>query len=181
MRPIRIEFVKNTIWQRVWLFAALLCATAMGVAGFQWLGLSQDMEAEKQSAAILQQQIQSARTPVTIKADPRSADAAKVAQLLQQDHNAAFSTIENLKIPGVRLMGFVLDSTGDTVKLDYEMDTLSQAAQVTEQLNSGYASRPWKLNAVNMNAVTSLGVVGNSSGVQGKAYRATWTARRGTL
>ncbi len=166
MTPVHIEFVPSKRWQAVWALALLLCLVWIAVFAARWMGVRQETEAAKTALDAAQGELGRLRAPVAVKADPRQASSLQAAKHLQQDLNAVFAVAENLKIAGVRLSAMGLDTNADKLWLDYEMQTLTQAAQVTEWLNSGYESRPWKLGAVSA-----------SQGPQGLIYKAHWSVR----
>jgi hypothetical protein len=88
------------------------------------------------------------QTPVKTVSDPRAASVEVVLQLLKLDLNKPFSTAENLEEPGVRLRSLSLDAASDSLKLEYELDSVVKATAVTEALNAGYETRPWRLESV---------------------------------
>ncbi|WP_147321209.1 hypothetical protein [Rhodoferax lacus] len=157
----------------------------LGVLGLQWVDVRREMETEGRAIATAQAEMQRLRAPAIAKPDPRYASAMQAAQQLQLDLNPAFAAVENLKIAGVRLTGMSLDTKADILRLDYEMDSLAQATQVTEQLNAGFESKPWKLGGVSAaqsslkpgpgNLAYTLG--GQTQIQQGQVFKAHWSVR----
>jgi hypothetical protein len=41
-----------------------------------------------------------------------------------------------------------LDATANTLRLEYELDSVDKAATITKALNTGYDARPWQLESV---------------------------------
>jgi hypothetical protein len=155
MKALTIEFIPSTRWRVFWVVTLASCAVIGAAAAVQWMNVQKDVDAEAQTVAYLEEQIKKLRTPPAPSSDPKQADALKAAQYMQQDLNLVFAAAENLKISGVRLTAITFDTSGDTLKLDYALQTLEQAAQVTELLNSGYDSKPWHLGNVVTDATSS--------------------------
>jgi hypothetical protein len=148
MRAAHIEFIENTRWRWVWggALAVCVCLLAYGV----WRAGLISQASQQESARIAQAgtELQLLRTPAPTVADPRSPSTQLAAQLLQLDLNKAFAAAENLQTPGARLRGFTLDATANTLRLEYELDSVDKAATITQALNTGYDARPWQLESV---------------------------------
>jgi hypothetical protein len=180
MTPIHIDFFEYRRW--VWVYAgALAICFAMGSAfALHWRFMQRSIQTERQDIAALQSRLYQSKKPVPIKPDQRYASTLKAIHQLNMDLNPAFAAAENLKINGVQLTGFVLDVGAEKLRLDYEVESLSKAAQVTEMLNAGNESKPWKMESVTgstaANSMNSSTLV--TSPVQtslGLAYKGIWT------
>ncbi|OGB31673.1 MAG: hypothetical protein A3F78_11940 [Burkholderiales bacterium RIFCSPLOWO2_12_FULL_61_40] len=176
MKPVHIEFIEDARWRWVWA-GALLCS--LGVAGevaWHWYQTEQTAQQENARITAVRERLQQLRTPAPIPADPRHSSSAQAAQLLQQDLNLAFSTVEHLQEPGARLRGLAWEAAANTLRLEYALDSVIKAAAVTEALNAGDDRRPWQLESVGGGGAN--GASGSVSMVSGPpAFRGVWSVK----
>lgn len=149
MKPVHIEFIENTRWRWVWGGALVVGGCLLAYCVWRAGQINQATQQESARIATLQTQLQLLRTPAPpAQADPRSASTQLATQLLQLDLNKAFAAAENLQAPGTRLRGLTLEATANTLRLEYELDSMDKASTITEALNTGYEGRPWQLESV---------------------------------
>lgn len=174
MRPVHIAFIEDRRWRWAWILVALCCAGMLGSTVWQWTQKDQAIRGVIERISTLQKQLQILRTPGVVKTDPRQSSTQLAAQLLQQDLNLVFATPENLQITGVRLRSLSLESASGTLRLEYEMDSITKAATLTESLNMGYEQRPWRLDGVS-GAVGGGNATGRS--LAPAVFRGTWSVQ----
>jgi hypothetical protein len=174
MRPVHIAFIEDRRWRWVWIFVALCCTGMLGGTVWQWKQKDQAIREVIERIGTLQTQLQILRTPVVVKTDPRQGSTQLATQLLQQDLNLVFATPENLQITGVRLRSLSLETASGTLRLEYEMDSITKAAALTESLNMGYEQRPWRLDGVS-GAVSGGNAIGRS--IAPVMFRGTWSVQ----
>lgn len=148
MKPVRIEFMEDRRWLWIWIPAALCCLGWLGGVVWQWKLKDQAAQETVERIHAVQTQLQILNAPAVVQADPRLGSTQLAAQLLQQDLNPVFAVVENLQVPGARLRGLALETASGTLRLEYELDSITTASQVTEALNMGYVQRPWHLDGV---------------------------------
>jgi hypothetical protein len=170
-----MEFIEDRRWRLVWFATALCCAGLLGSLFWQWRLADLAIREERERIDAVQPRLQKMRVPIQSKADPRHASNEQAAQLLQQDLNKAFATAENLQKTGVRLRSLSLETATDSLRLEYDLDSVAKASVVTQTLNDGYDHRPWQLESVSGTAGTGLtGVVPMVSSMPG--FRGIWSA-----
>lgn len=183
MKPVQIEFIENQRWRWIWALAVIVCLTLLSVLAWRWAQLNTALAQENEHIAALQAQLQQHSAPVQNKADPRQASAEQAAQWLQQDLNKGFATAENLQEPGVRLRGLTLENTSGVLRLEYDLDSVVKASAVTEALNAGYESRPWRLEGVSGSGADGLVGQGSTTPMVPVApvFRGVWSVRLKSL
>ena len=182
MKPIQINFAENRQWRWIWMFAVLVCLTMISAVAWYGLEVRQELQRKRQDIEDMQVKLQQLKVPAVVKPDLRQQSKVQAAKLLNMDLNWMFVAVENLKLPGVRLTSIAFDAGTNRLRLDYDVDTLAKAAQVTELLNAGDESRPWKMERVVANAAsTSAGTGpfggGASQTPQSAGFKAVWTQR----
>ena len=182
MRPVRIEFIEQQRWQEIWICALAVCTLMIAALALQWMRARQDIESQGQDRASMQAEVQRLQAPATVKPDPRQSSNKQLLQVLNLDLSGVFAAAENLKISGARLTGINLDAAADKLQLDYEVESLSKAAEVTELLNAGNEARPWKMGRISsMSTISSIGSSNSSNfsvspsvSRQTEAFQAVW-------
>jgi hypothetical protein len=174
---VHIEFVHSGPWRSIWSAAALACCLVAGLTAWKWHYLTDAIKLQRLQIADIASELQRLRTPVEVKADPRSGSVALAQVQVLRDLNPLFVAIENTKVSGAHLKEFVVDTVGNTMRLDYEIDSLEMAAQVTEALNVGNEQRPWRLGTVAVVSSSGAPKVANQA-MEGRAgpvvFRASW-------
>ncbi len=172
-----IDFVISKRWRMIWLLALLSLVGPFAIYLPANLQLTKTHRQDLLKIAEIKQQypassIESAQ-PL---ADSRLANSARLASMLQTDLNRTFALIENIKEPGIRLRNLNLDLPAETLRLDYELDTIVRTSSVTFALNAGYGYGPWKLETVNPGQqANQLSLTATST------VRATWSAELNKL
>lgn len=174
MKPISIEFVRSPRWLAVWAPAFLLVGIALGVTYMKTRARAAVTDGIVTQALALQAQahaLQAERSKATDagSADQKSIQLRAISRVLQRDWNVPFASIENLSEPGTKLLSFSADAASDSVRVEYEVDSMSHAAALTAALNAGYETPPWKLDSATASAARGR------PGVE--AMRATWTTK----
>lgn len=172
MKSIHIEFRTGKHWVWIWALAALCAVCLAGVTAVHWQKAGRAGRDFESRMNISQQQIARLGASKTITVDPKQASAEQAAQLLQQDLNKAFTSAENLKEPGIRLLRLELDGGAGVLRLEFELDSVPKASWVSAALNAGYETRPWQLESV-------TGAMGGSQAgfAPASALRGLWTAQ----
>ena len=150
MNPVRIEYVQSRRWRIVWGVAVLAIISLAGAAGWHWLQRSGQAGDLNTRIAAIKAQIQRALTPAAVVVDPRQLSTELATGFLRTDYNKVFAGVENLNEPGARLRALTLEMSSNTLRLEYDLDTVVKASTVTTALNAGYEDRPWKLESVRM-------------------------------
>lgn len=176
MKSIDIDFVADTRWRWVWAAAALSAVCLAGAMGMYWQKASRALQDIESRTTITQQQIAQLNARRVVVADPRQASAEQAVQLLQQDLNKVFASVENLKEAGVRLRGMTLDGGAGVLRLEFELDAMPTASVVTAALNGGYENRPWQLESV-----TRAGGGGQIGFASAQVVRGLWVVQIGKL
>lgn len=179
MKPVSIEYVRAERWRTVWGIALFVVLATVGATGWQWLQRSGDARELDGSIAELKAQIQRAQTPVPAVVDPRQASTEQAIRLLRADYNKVFAAIENLKEPGARLRSMTLEVSSNTLRLEYDLESVVKASAVTEALNGGYDGRPWKLESVS--AIGGPAIAGAAQAAHGGLFRGVWVVRIDSL
>jgi hypothetical protein len=148
VKSVHIEFIQSRRARTVWAIAAFLSLCVLGGVAWRWGEIDRAVRNEREQISAAQLQLQKLNKPVQKKADPRQVSVEKAVQLLRQDLNKVFATAENLREPGVRLRGLNLEAAANSLRLEYELDSMVKASVVTEALNNGYELRPWQLESV---------------------------------
>lgn len=149
MKQIHINFVIDRGWRWIWAAAGVAVLCLAGLVGWQVQKSMKKLRGIEAQIAVTKEKIPVASPPSLPVVDLKHASSEQAAKLLQQDLNKVFSSAENLKDPGVRLRSLTLDNLTGTVRLEFELDTLSRASSLTVALNAGYEDRPWQLESVN--------------------------------
>jgi hypothetical protein len=174
MKPVCIEFVQSRRWRAVWGVSWLATVALVAVAGWLWLQRNGQTGELNTRIEEVKSQIQLARTPAVVASDPRKSSTEHAIRFLRTDYNKVFAVVENLNEPGARLRALSFDASSNTLRLEYDLDTVVKASVVTAALNDGYEARPWKLESVN--ATNGLVVTGVSLAAPVAMYRGVWTA-----
>jgi len=150
MKPVQIDFVVPRAWKFIWATAAvvvLAIITTTGVRAWQLRQLR--MALDGQLAALQTQQLQrlaNAKSVEHPQHDPRAANEANAHRLLQSDWNRVYDAIETPALAKVRLIQLSMDAITGQARLEYELESMTQAEEVTRALNE--ASRQedaWQL------------------------------------
>lgn len=177
VKPIRIDFVHGQGWRTVWVCAAVVCVALVAATAWKWQKLDRATRETRDQIAAIEQELQRARTPVLTKVDPRQTSIDQAVKLLSQDLNKAFATVEGLQEPGVRLRTLTLDATSNTLRLEYDLDSVVKASSVTAALNGGYDNAPWKLESVSGSATSPTGGVALPT----RVFRGVWSVQMENL
>ncbi|MET1117135.1 MAG: hypothetical protein ABWY08_19585 [Comamonas sp.] len=150
MKSVQLEFVEDETWKFVWAAAALallVITLTMVVPIWQLHGkhVALDREVARFQALQLQQLAQPKKTGNPL-GNVRAASEDAAVRLLHRDWNQFYDTIETPALSQARLLQMGFDSaTGDTT-LEYELDQLEQAAQVSSALDDASPRRGvWRL------------------------------------
>lgn len=163
MKTIRVEFSVPAAWRYVWAGLGLFSAALLLALTWYLYALSKSEKELRFQLDELQQQVGLRQTPPTQTASPRQAAAQRALASLQFDLNKVFSTIENVKVSGARLTAVTFDMGSGSLVLEYILESPSHAQAVTDALNSGYDSRPWRLNRVESTSAAAAGVSSQSA------------------
>jgi hypothetical protein len=157
MKPIHFDFSAKPVYRRVWTLFVILAVFVLGAFGWQISEFKQKNETiaaqvKEAQAKMSPTQAKPAATGQPSYAPAFSRQANLAAQLLQADLNKAFTALESLKIPGVRLQSLSLSASQNLVEVEFEFTQLSHASDISEALMAGYNKSPWLM--MNTNALT---------------------------
>ena len=171
------DFAHKPAYRKIWMLFTLLATCILVIYSLQTHQISH----QKQSLLVQVQPLQLKRSQLEASgavviqspySPAFSKQARQVAQLLKTDLNKAFSILENLKIPGVRLQSLALNAAQNLVEIEFELSQLSQASDVSEALMAGYNKSPWQLVSTNALMRNSPVESGGSTN-----YTARWQAK----
>ena len=173
MKPIRIDFVHGQGWRKVWVCAIVVCAALAAAAAWKWQKLDRTTRDIHEQIVAIEQALERVRAPALSITDPRQASIDQAVKLLGRDLNKAFATVENLRQPGVQLRALALDGTSDTIRLEYDLNSMAKVSLVTAALNGGYENAPWKLESVIGSGASTVGSAAQTAAV----FRGIWLVR----
>jgi hypothetical protein len=173
MKTLHIDFVESKHWQLLWALAVVAVMAIGLVYGRQYQKLSEERKSIELLATELRQKLVPEPSNPTA-ANPRTGHGLQVASHLQNDLNLVFTLIEAVKEPNARLRTLSVDASSNILRLEYEIDSMARASQVTTWLNAGHEDGPWRLESINSSASgsgnTPAGIVPNPA-----QFRAFWT------
>ncbi len=177
MKPMYFDFAAKPIFRRIWQLFAVLATLILMVFGGQISQFKQknetiDAQAREAQAKFSILQAKPAATSQPSHAPAFSRQANLAAQLLQTDLSKAFASLENLKIPGVRLQSLTLNASQNLVEVEFEFSQLGQTSDISEALMSGYAKSPWQLMSAN-----ALARASTQSASAGTGFTGRWQAK----
>lgn len=171
MKSVQIEFIEDQRWRFIWIAALIYGLGLLASLVWRWETLEQSIREESELISEVQLRLQRIPAPVHHKVNPRHTSLSLAAKFLGQDLNNAFATVENLQEPGIRLRSLSLETVVDSLRLEYDLDSMVKASTLTEALNTGYEYRPWQLESISGPAGEGLMVSGTSS------FRGTWSVQ----
>ena len=172
MKPLRIDFVAQQNWRWIWSAFAVLLLGLLAWTCWKWGQLKSESSITQQSLAQLRTQLKTSNQKPTALSEPRGNNLQQVSDLLQRNLNSAFATAENMKEPGTKLKSFSYDAVANTLRLDYELDSMVRTSSVTAVLNAGYDTRPW-----NLDTVTTINTNQANTSASANSARASWTGK----
>lgn len=150
MKSVQIDFVEPRAWKFIWAAAAVVLLAIAATTGVKVWQLRQQRFALEQQLAVLQvqqaQRLSQAKPAESPKDNPKAASEAAARRLLQRDWNRLYDAIETPALTKVRLVQLSMDAVTGQAMLEYELESMAQAAMVTQALND--ASSPpgaWQL------------------------------------
>lgn len=149
MNPVRIELIEDSRWRVLWVLTLIFALGLLILTSVRAVHSHRLTQHEEIRRTALRAQIEQLYASAPTSADPRQFSIKLVAESMQLDLNKIFSTVENQQLPGVRLRSMHLDTTSYSLRLEYELDSITKAATMTEKLNAGYEARPWQLERIN--------------------------------
>lgn len=160
MKRVRIDFTQRRPWLGVWVAACLLTGLMAGAVVVKVRALDQatrDIEARGVQIAAQALALRTAADKLLAAqaADPRTARLRDINELLRLDWNPAFATIENLQLPGARIVQVSFNAASEAIRIEYEVETVAQASALTSALNDGLATPAWRLESVTGAAAAS--------------------------
>jgi hypothetical protein len=154
MKTLHIQFIHSKHWKWLWCLATVGLTVLLITYAPRYYELAKQRQSAQAQATQLSQQ--AAPVPAAPKpADPRTNHAQQVASALQNDLNRVFTLVEVVKEPNTRLRNLTLDTSGSTVRLEYELDSMARASSVTLSLNAGYPEGPWRLESISAAAAAT--------------------------
>lgn len=169
MKQINIDFAPKRAWRWVWAVAFLLISLTILRNAWHWQEGSKVTELAKNKLSDLTLQSATASKPRSASPNAKDADLIQIGELLSGNFNHAFTAAENMKEPGAQLKALSYDAAANTLRLEYELDSMVRTSAVTAQLNASNAKKPWTLDS----AALSEGTLPNST----NKVRAAWTGK----
>lgn len=174
MKPVQIEFVKPRAWKFIWATAGVVALATAATTGVNvWQLRQQRMALEQQQVSLAAQQLQrlaSMKAEQPAQDSPRAASETAARRLLQRDWNRLYDAIETPALSKVRLVALSFDAVSGQAMLEYELDSMEQAAGVTQALNASTGAQAvWKLERLD-NGSAPAGAGG------GAKIRGVWRA-----
>jgi len=140
MKTVQIEFVEPRAWKFIWAAAAVVAlAITITTAVKVWQLRQQQAEIAKELVNLHDRQLQrlaQEKINAPPKDNPRAASEAAARRLLQRDWNQLYDAIETPALGKVRLVQLSFDAVTGQVMLEYELDTIALAADVTKALSA---------------------------------------------
>ena len=168
MKPLHIDFIAHQGWRKLWLVFGVLALAMVFLFAWQWWYIKQDMMAvQVKTDAIKAQLLQQTAKP---KLDDSASEHA--LKLLSLDLNPILTTAENIKEPGARLKQLSILATASSARLEFELDALANASNISAALNAGYDAAPWQLESVTASSNTTPGLPASS-----QSSRAVWISK----
>lgn len=161
MRPVQIDFVAPRTWKFIWAAATVVVLAVLATSGAKlWQLRQQRVALEQQLTALQAQQLQRLAQTKAVEpsqGNPRVASEATARRLLQRDWNRLYDAIETPALAKVRLIQLNMDAVTGQAMLEYELESMAQAAGVTHALNESGAGTTWRLERVDSGAQPSSG------------------------
>jgi hypothetical protein len=173
MKKLSFEFVKDQRWRWIWVFVGVCIVGLLLSSTIDWRRYKADKALIENQSELLRKPVLNAVKPDVAKLDDRHSSTSKALNLIQQDLNLVFATIENINDSAIRLSSMALDISSGLLRLEYELDSIEVAVVLTEKLNGGYELRPWQLESLN---ATRVAASLNSQAVNPKVI-GIWTAK----
>lgn len=154
MKPVKLDFVERPaqlgLANMILALAATFCVWGLWQA---YLNHQLKKQYETSMQVLRQQLTELQATKPRLNETQKDLDpnfvrqASIAAKALSFDLNKALSPIENLRIPGVRLLGLSINSANNSVEVEYEISALEQAVEIGEALQAGRGTSPWILQS----------------------------------
>lgn len=178
MKRVRIDFAHGRRWIAIWLPACAIMGGVLGAALQQGRMIeAATRNAQQSRARLATESAEALKAQAQYTADrandSRRTELQGVAAALLRDWNPAFATVENMRQPGMRLLLLHLDAASGTIRVEYELESVAQAAALTADLNAGFAAAPWRLETIGGTAAPAVGRSGR--------VRAAWNTRLDAL
>lgn len=158
MKPIHVEFAAPGPHRRwLWALAATACLGAL--ASTVSIVTRLDRAQAQVQDEVRQLRAQHAREAAALRPSPagaadtasRQAALQAAARHLLLDLNPVFSAVERVDVPGVQLVGIVLESGDESagrshLRIEYVLDSMEKVPAVSAALNDG-DGREWRLES----------------------------------
>jgi hypothetical protein len=154
MTRLRIEFAPDRRWIVVVAILLLELAIGGGTAA-AWHRDAQRLLAENERSAVSvslktkELRHEKEQSLALAAHDSNAQQLSRIRARLQFDWNPAFATLENIDLPGVRLMSMSA-TAGETIRVEYRVSSVAQASELTTLLNAGRPYPVWRLDSVTM-------------------------------
>lgn len=172
MKALHLDYIERRSWISVWILAAAILFGLLVLMSRQVITTLGDLQTLDEKSISIQNKIETARGKNNVSVNPQVPSIQLTSRALQLDLNKPFAALENMAIPGVLLVNVSFDMASDGLRVEYSMESISKAAEVTEYLNAGYDTRPWvmesltsNVEATPVNSLVGNPVVLNSKGV----------------
>lgn len=169
MKPSQIEFVQPLAWKILWFTAALLLLALLTNTGVKAWQLRQQEAALAQKiadlrSAQLQQRLVQEQAAQPPQDSPRAGSEAAANRALQRDWNRLYDSIETPTLSKIRLIQLSMDAVTGQAMLEFELDGLMQAGDVTNALSSA-SGVTWQLERLENGVQATYGGSAKPKGI----------------
>lgn len=173
VKQLKHDFLDRARWPWVWGGIAVLL---LALVSFTWhqntrLGAVAQQRSSATASVLRDVEVLKADQVKALEAanDPRSKSLRVAESLLRQDVNPVFTALENVQVPGTRLISFNIEGGIGAIRADYESENIAQISELTAALNAGYTRPVWHFQSLSSNTASHP----NAGG--GAGFRASWT------
>lgn len=163
MKAVQIDFIEPRAWKFIWTaasvaFLLIIATTFMSV----WQLRQQKVDLEQKLAsfqALQLERLNKKKAAQDVGSNPRAASEGAANRLLQRDWNLLYDTIETPALSKIRLVQMSFDAVTGVAMLEYELNDMTQAADVARALDEASGSSGlWRLERLENDAQFSSAV-----------------------
>lgn len=175
MRLPRSSSARRRSWLILWLLVSSVIGIGVGTSAARLHSRQQatktlSLERDHLRGKVREQAQTTARAGTEQQTRSHEERILDMKRRMNVDLNPAFATIENLQMPGAKLQFLLIEGAEQTVRIEYEVDSVNQATLLTSTINNGASIPPWRLDGVSTRSTSG-----------GERFRASWTARMNDL
>lgn len=164
MKALRIEFIPDPFGKRLWLMASVGLFLSLSFWGYGHYQRSQVRDEIARQWSAVEQTRKHNAMEATRPLDAKKKRLQQISQALRWDINPVFAVIENVNVSGTLLKTMQLDNDSKILRLEFLLESPDKASLVSDALNSGNEQRPWILERVSTQAISSVAAGNPSTG-----------------